>query len=281
MSIKALRRSAFLAVFWIILLFVTLTTATYAWFTISATTNVEPMSSAVSEGDVNLLIAARKDGSFDIQCSLQLTGSPEYLAPVSTADLDKFYEATAQTREGISVLYRDVTAQTDKKLLHGTVYLRSEYRDCDVYLRRAGLDFGNNGQILSALRLGMKITSQGGTRTLIFRLDELGNTQNAASAVTVSSKGTVVSAVNDTGKATLVKDPAVSLADYLAVENTENDGHPAAGRQALMHLNVDEVATVEFWLYMEGCDENCINAAQQKDTGIQLSFAGVPREEAQ
>ena len=281
MSIKALRRSAFLAVFWIILLFVTLTTATYAWFTISATTNVEPMSSAVSEGDVNLLIAASKDGPFDRQCSLQLTGSPEYLAPVSTADLDKFYEATAQTREGISVLYRDVTAQTDKKLLHGTVYLRSEYRDCDVYLRRAGLDFGNNGQILSALRLGMKITSQGGTQTLIFRLDELGNTQNAASAVTVSSKGTVVSAVNDTGKATLVKDPAVSLADYLAVENTENDGHPAAGRQALMHLNVDEVATVEFWLYMEGCDENCINVAQQKDTGIQLSFAGVPREEAQ
>ena len=47
-----------------------------------------------------------------------------------------------------------------------------------------------------------------------------------------------------------------------------------------MHLNVDEVATVEFWLYMEGCDDNCINAAQQKDTGIQLSFAGVPREEA-
>lgn len=279
MSIKALRRSAFLAVFWIILLFVTLTTATYAWFTISATTNVEPMSSAVSEGDVNLLIAARKDGSFDRQCSLQLTGSPEYLAPVSTADLDKFYEATAQTREGISVLYRDVTAQTDKKLLHGTVYLRSEYRDCDVYLRRAGLDFGNNGQILSALRLGMKITSQGGTQTLIFRLDELGNTQNAASAVTVSSKDTVVSAVNDTGKATLVKDPSVSLSDYLAVENAENDGRPAAGRVALMHLNVDEVATVEFWLYMEGCDENCINAAQQKDTGIQLSFAGVPREE--
>lgn len=278
MSKKRLQLSAFMALFWIMILAVTLTTATYAWFTISAVTNVEPMSSAVSEGDVNLLIASRREGPFDKQCGLQLTGSPEYLAPVSTADLDKFYEATAQTREGISVLYKDVTAETDTKLLHGTVYLRSEYRDCDVYLRRTGLDFGTGGQILAALRLGMKITSQGGTQTLIFRLDELGNTQNAASAVTVSSKGTVVSAINDTGKATLVKDPAVSLADYLAAEN---DGHPAAGREALMHLNVDEVATVEFWLYMEGCDENCINAAQQKDTGIQLSFAGVPREEAQ
>lgn len=281
MSKKRLQLSAFMALFWIMILAVTLTTATYAWFTISAVTNVEPMSSAVSEGDVNLLIASRREGPFDKQCGLQLTGSPEYLAPVSTADLDKFYEATAQTREGISVLYKDVTAETDTKLLHGTVYLRSEYRDCDVYLRSTGLDFGTGGQILAALRLGMKITSQGGTQTLIFRLDELGNTQNAASAVTVSSKGTVVSAINDTGKATLVKDPAVSLADYLAVENAENDGHPAAGREALMHLNVDEVATVEFWLYMEGCDENCINAAQQKDTGIQLSFAGVPREEAQ
>ncbi len=281
MKKKVWQGSAFLAVFWILLLLVTLTTATYAWFTISASTNVEPMNSAVSEGDASLQIASRKDGPFGEKCELILTGSPQYLAPVSTSDLNRFYEAVAQTREGISVLYRDVTKEADTKLLHGTVYLRSEYKACDVYLKRTGLDFGNTGQLLAALRLGMKITSQSGTDTFIFRLDAMGNTGNAASAVTTSEKGSVISSVNGNGKAVFVRDPAVDLADYLAVEQSEEDTKPGAGQKMLVHLNTDEVATVEFWLYMEGCDENCINAAQQKDTAISLAFAGVAKEDIQ
>lgn len=281
MKKKVWQGSAFLSVFWILLLLVTLTTATYAWFTISASTNVEPMNSAVSEGDASLQIASRKDGPFGEKCELILTGSPQYLSPVSTSDLNGFYEAVAQTREGISVLYRDVTKEADTKLLHGTVYLRSEYKACDVYLKRTGLDFGNTGQLLAALRLGMKITSQSGTETFIFRLDDMGNTGNAAAAVTTSEKGSVISSVNGNGKAVFVKDPAVDLADYLAVEQSEEDTKPGAGKKMLVHLNTDEVATVEFWLYMEGCDENCINAAQQKDTAISLAFAGVAKVDIQ
>ena len=281
MSKKRLQLSAFLAVFWMLILAVTLTTATYAWFTISAVTNVEPMSSAVSEGDANLLISSSKEGPFDKECKLQPEGKPDSLAPVSTSDLGHFYESTAQTRDGISFLYKDVTTQINTKVLHGTVYLRSEYRDCDVYLRRTGLDFGTTGQILAAMRLGLKITSESGTVTRIFRLDEMGNTGHAASTVTIPTKGMVVSSISSNGKASYDQDPSVSLSDYLAVENGENDTRPQAGREILVHLKKDEIAAVEFWLYMEGCDENCVNEAQQKDTGIQLSFAGVTKEDTQ
>ena len=281
MDKKGLQRSAFLAFFWIVILAVSLTTATYAWFTISAVTNVEPMSSAASAGDVNLVIANAKEGPFDKECQLRLTGNPEVLSPVSTSGLETFFEATVQNRQGISYLYKDVTKEIDTKLLHGTVYLRSEYRDCDVYLRRSGLDLGTDGQILAAMRLGLKITSKTGTTTRIFKLDQLGNTQNAASAVTTAARDTVVSGITAQGRGAFVKDPSVNIADYLAVEDGQNDPQPEAGREVLVHLDVDETATVEFWLYMEGCDENCINEAQKKDTGLQLSFAGVPREEQQ
>lgn len=281
MSKRKLQFSAFLALFWMVILAVTLTTATYAWFTISAITNVKPMSSAVSEGDANLLISSGKEGPFDKKCELHPEGNPGELSPVSTADLEHFYEPTAQTPDGISILYKDVTHNTNAKVLHGKVYLQSQYQDCDVYLRRKGLDFGTGGQILAALRLGMKITAESGTRTLIFRLDEMGNTASASSAVTTPAQGTVVSAIDQNSRATYIKDPSVSLKDYLAVEDGENDSRPGAGREALVHLKAEEIASVEFWLYMEGCDENCVNAAQQKDTGIQLSFAGVTQEDAQ
>lgn len=38
------------------------------------------------------------------------------------------------------------------------------------------------------------------------------------------------------------------------------------------------MASVEYWLYLEGCDEQCINEVQSKTSDIQLAFAGVEVE---
>ena len=279
MSKKKLQWSAFFAVCWILILAVTLTTATYAWFTISAVTNVEPMDGAVSRGDANLLISVDREGPFDKECRLRLSGNPQELQPVSTADLGHFYSASAQSG-GIVSQYRDVSERMDEKVLHGTLYLRSQYRDCDVYLKGTGLDFGVDGQMLAAMRLGMKIATQNGISVKIFRLDELGSTQGAASEVTIPSEGMVVSSVDQSGTAAYTADPSEGIGEYLAVENGVDDTEPEPGRQKLCSLRTDEVAEVEFWLYLEGCDENCINEVQQRDAGLQFAFAGVPVEES-
>ena len=52
--------------------------------------------------------------------------------------------------------------------------------------------------------------------------------------------------------------------------------HGNAGAKALMTLKAEEVATVEYWLYLEGCDPNCYNPVQSKDIALQLGFAGDP-----
>lgn len=46
-------------------------------------------------------------------------------------------------------------------------------------------------------------------------------------------------------------------------------------------LNADEVASVEYWLYLEGCDEQCSNPVQNRDSEIQLAFAGVDLDESE
>ena len=43
----------------------------------------------------------------------------------------------------------------------------------------------------------------------------------------------------------------------------------------LVSLETDEVASVEYWLYLEGCDEQCFNPVQNKDAGLMLAFVGV------
>lgn len=273
-----LRRTIYLAVFWIIVLAVTLITATYAWFTFSPDTNVTPMSSTVSEGAGDLLIANRENGTFDRECALILDSTSGILDPLSTVDLNRFYTATAQDRNGISILFADASDRVNTSTMHGKIYLKSENTDCDVYLRRSGLSLGGDAQTLAALRLGLRITTAGGVHTYIMKLDGMGDTSAAAARRTIAVAGAVVGAVDAQGNADLQRDPSVDISDFFAREQGANDTNPEAGNVALCRLQAEEVATVEYWLYLEGCDDHCIGEVQKKDIGLQLSFAGVTVE---
>lgn len=278
MESKRLKRTAYLAIVWLIVLAAILITATYAWFTFNPYTNVTPMSSTVSKGGASLLIANQKDGKFDKECVLNPESGTTVLSPVSSADLTKFFEATAQNREGISILFHDVSQKVNDYTIHGKVYLKCENEDCDVYLRRFGINVGKDGQTLAALRMGMNVSTSSGTHNYIMKLDAMGDTANAAKKRTIATDNSVVSAIDKNGNASFEKDPAVEISQFFAKENGTDDPEPEAGEQVFCRLKAGEIATVEYWLYLEGCDINCINEVQKKDIALQLSFAGVAQQ---
>lgn len=47
------------------------------------------------------------------------------------------------------------------------------------------------------------------------------------------------------------------------------------GQQPLFTLGANEVASVRYFVYMEGCDANCITEAQSKNFTLQFAFAGA------
>ena len=49
--------------------------------------------------------------------------------------------------------------------------------------------------------------------------------------------------------------------------------------QSLCTLDADEIAQVEYWLYLEGCDPECYNPVQSRDAVLQLAFTSNPAEE--
>ncbi len=269
-----LKKQLKLTIFWIVFLIIVAVGTTYAWFTVTGmpSTNVTPMAGTVSEGDTNLLISNSYGGPFDKTCELVLSGNPDSLRPLSTADLTHFYRATAQNNEGITVLYANADNRADQDALHGTVYLQCQNASCDVYFNRDELNLGSDVQALAAMRLGMRITSSSGTQTLIFRLDDMGSTGGAQSARTIASAGSVVASVAGSGEPVFTSDLSQGIGGYMAQTNG-NAYNP--GSQKLMTLQAEEVATVEYWLYLEGCDDQCFNPVQNKASQLCLAFAGV------
>ena len=278
MNAKHSIRLLTIALLWLLLAALALGGATYAWFTFNNATNVEPMAGTVGDGAVSLLISASLDGPFDKECDLPLEQAVEELLPVSTADLQTFYASTAQNKQGITLRYRDVTEQAPQRLMHGTVYLQSKNRGCDVYFFEPKLSFGSDGQALSALRLVLKLTTEtDGEQLLFFRLDDLGG-GGAEEQATVTGDNVVVSSIDAGGQPGYTADPAEDIGAYLAQADGEEDTTPRAGEQALCALQADEVASVEYWLYLEGCDTACVNAVQTRELSLQLGFAGVSAE---
>lgn len=278
MNAKHSIRVLLISLLWLLLAALTLGGATYAWFTFNNATNVEPMAGTVGDGAVSLLISASRDGPFDKECDLPLEQAVEELLPVSTADLQTFYASAAQNKQGITLRYRDVTEQAPQRLMHGTVYLQSKNRGCDVYFFEPKLSFGSDGQALSALRLVLKLTTEtDGEQLLFFRLDDLGG-GGAEEQATVTGDNVVVSSIDAGGQPGYTADPAEDIGAYLAQADGEEDTTPRAGEQALCALQADEVASVEYWLYLEGCDTACVNAVQTRELSLQLGFAGVSAE---
>lgn len=279
---KKLKHSFYFTIFWVLLILAVIAGTTYAWFTLTgrSSVNVTPMGGTVSEGDTVLLISNSESGPFDKNCELILSGNPEALKPVSTADLTSFYRATAQNNEGIAVRYSDASGETDQNTLHGTVYLQCRYAPCKVYFDRNELKLGNDAQALAAMRLGLKITTRGGSNTYILKLDDMGSTAGAEAVRTVPGADTVVSSVNGDGQAVYTADPSVGIAACMAADGSE-EGTYEAGREMLCSLEADEVASVEYWLYLEGCDDNCSNPVQNRSSELQLAFAGVSAAEKQ
>ena len=279
-EVDQLKKSFLKAVLWILFLLAAATGSTYAWFSLTGmhSTNVTPMAGTVSEGDTVLMISTDKNGPFEKTCDLVLSGNPESMKPLSTENLEHFYRATAQNKKGIAILYDNADSRVDQDTLHGTVYLQCQNAPCRVYFNRESLKLGSDEQSLAAMRLGMKITSHEGSKTFIWKLDDMGSTSGAQSTLTVPKASTVVSDISDNGKPVYADDPAEEITAYMAGNGDSEDVYKD-GNQMLAQLNKDEVAEVEYWLYLEGCDEQCSNSVQNRDSQIQLAFAGVDLEE--
>ena len=263
------RRRLVVTAAWLLALVAAFTAATLAWFSSSRETNVTPVAHAVSESGYDLQISSSANGPWDTTVALAVTDKTLY--PISTADLSQWWCGTFQNAAGITMDYKDVTSQLEDYALTGTVYLKGGSAALDVYLYPGRMSVATDPQLLAALRLGVIIQSSAGTTTYIFACDDLGSTAGATAQRTTAQDGVVVAG---SGGWNYTADPAQSINAY-AMDGSGDTPTARAGAQPICTLAANEVAMVRYFIYMEGCDANCITQAQARDLTLQLAFAAA------
>ena len=270
---KTNRKTAYLAIAAAVVALLLVSVATYAWFTSNQSVRTTRADARTGQADVQLLISEYGGSQFTnaVSCYIPQVNQAnrEYLLPVSTADLKTFL-FNSMTPDGFASSFS--LDSNEEHVFHGRVYLKSQDAAHNVYFDRLNMTFGEDVQAHAAMRLGMKISTSKGTDTYIFRLDELIDTYSAEVQRTIPEGIMVIASSDAMGVPYYYPDPCVNLLDYCI--QTAGD-QSSGGAKALCNIPTNEIATVEYWLYLEGCDDNCINAVQMRDVALQFAFTGV------
>lgn len=264
------RRRMAVAAAWLLVLVAALSAATLAWFSNSRFTNVTPVAHAVSEEGSDLQIGLSASGPWDTTVSLAQADKTLY--PISTVDLSNFWRASFQNAAGITTDYSNCTQALEDYALTGTLYLKGGASALNIYLYPGQMGATNDPQLLAALRLGFIVSTQAGTQTRIFTMDDLGSTAGATARRTTAQDNVVVQGAGSSWS--YAADPASSIGAY-AMDGTGDTPTVRTGATPLCTLVANEVAQVRYFVYMEGCDANCIDEAQARDITLQLAFAAA------
>jgi hypothetical protein len=274
----------------ILALLLSVSAATYAWFTSNRVAGTDQISARSDSDTVELLIASSESGLTSGKNETDLssvgTGSLTNLLPVSTSDLAIFlYNPSTAYDEQSGGEYTSnfVVAEDDSRYYHGRVYLRAsadgshEGERMALYLDQSTTSGGilaqaSEGNLLKAARLGLTFDQ---TNPVIFRgSEDAGNAADQARNTMLNGKvlsdDQVLTWQN--GTVTSTKDPAVSLDSYTITL----DGNQARlPQQPILYLELNRTYAVDVYFYLEGCDPDCSNEVWYNRADLHLAFYGI------
>lgn len=259
----------------------TLTTATYAWFSTNREVETSRVTSRTGSEQLELQIsnlggqdfAPMKDASGTYnEVPLKQRSTP--LLPVSTADLDTFVYCPFTVDNNAEHFLQT----TDEAYYyHDTIYLKAAAQGFPqgsrmaLYLDNAEEPIvqADGGELLTAARLGLTFD---GKDPVIFSLSDVNEgTGNSRPGGVPLESGKVLT-VRD-GEVVPEDDPAIALADGQLFAGGDSDQPPIA------YLELNRVYAVDVYFYLEGCDPDCLDRrVGQKQAVLNLAFFGLLEE---
>lgn len=274
------------SVFMMLIIAMSLTTATYAWFTSSRVVHTDRVVSQSSTDTVELLVSSTGGDDFHGSNEAVITRvnntATDELMPVSTADLKNFVYNDGSV-ESMAVHF----ARSDGEYYyHGRIYLRADavnHRDEDklaLYFDESDdkgpLFQSNADSVLNALRLGITID---GETFYIFRVsDESNPGQNRVLNTRLNGVELGGNQVIDSSQDTLraVSDPSVPLMEYMVDRDGTTKGNTI---KPILLMDLNRVYTLDIYVYLEGCDPDCSEAVQLGNLDFYLAFYGILTKE--
>ena len=268
---RKLIKTAIVAVIYAIIILLTLSVSTYAWFTSNRTVGTNRVNASVAQTDISLYVGSSADTVNSEVCDIAHvnTHDLENLRPVSTSDLSTFIYSVAG--KGFS------RVEDEKYIYHGRVYIRAvaegttSYSRLALYFENAGdlLKADEGSHLLNAARLGFTFD---GSRPVILNLSQESNGEGhtinntyLSGSTTAMEAGNVLTYSGDT--VTPVSDPSIYIGDTVLGEN---------GRATpFAYIDLNRTYAMDIYFYLEGCDPDCSDYVQKDGVTLQLYFSGV------
>ena len=288
-----LSKTAIIALITLLALLLSLTVATYAWFTSNRTVSTTWVEMRSSSSDVQLLVSELGGDLFrgEEECPIVQVNNVdvEKLMPVSTVDLETFVY-NQSTIEDYATQFEML--QDENYYYHGRVYLKaegegqSEDARLALYFDGSAVSGGpliqndpqyrneNDGLLLNASRLGI-LFDEDYDEPFIFALSEEENPDDARMRNTklndvVLEEGYVLTYRGN--MVTAEEDPAVLLDDYTVDTGTAGAAFP---EKPLLMMEINKVYQMDVFFYLEGCDPDCTDSVSFDGVDLHLAFFGV------
>lgn len=282
---KQLRRRLTIAMAALLITFVAVLSATYAWYVYNTgrhTTNVRMAAGA----GVNLQISNAYDGTYG--SAAVLNSFSGQLVPVSTNRISGGFQKVLEFTEGNAgqaKMVADIFGSGGQNDYYRTsLFLRTNGSATDIYLSDIGYeDSDENHPISSAIRVGLVVHKAGKNQAIqgeyIFAISDKKNPQAEYNTAT-GREGYVLDCTRTDGS-TVPFAPYTSDAYCIYNQNTgevtlKNNSRKLCTISGNGDGQSGAPVEIELYIWLEGCDEDCtLNLCSQTLRNLAVSFAGT------
>ena len=286
MTKQQLRRSLYIAVIVMAVAFLSMATATFAWYIYNTGAHTTKVHMAAGSS-VSLQISGSYNGTYSTSVSLSnLVGK---LNPVSTDQIvsssdtplfqraSRFEEKPSADEPGLFAKYFDTAKATD--FFKTSLYIKSGGGDCALYISNIGYTDSSTAKPLStAIRVGFVTHTPGASGSVstqrIFEINPTGHNPEAKYNTYTGQEGYVLDSSKTDG-ATVPFTPYTS-ANYAKYDSASGAVSLQTGSVKLADIKADSnPICVDVYIWLEGCDSDCIeNLIGESLKNISVQFAG-------
>lgn len=289
MEAKKLKRKFTGALLALLITFLAVASATYAWYIYNTSQHTTNVRMAAGAG-VNLQISNAYNGVYGSSAVLESFSGQ--LVPVSTNKISAGFQKVTefasgyQTKTGLAASIFGSGEQND--YYHTSLFLRTTGGTLDIYMSDIGFEDSDEASpISSAIRLGLVVHKAGEHQALdneyIFAISDKKNPEAEYNTAT-GQEGYVLDALRKDGTTVPFK-PYTS--DEYCIYNKETgavkrkDGSlKICTISGAADGSVGESVEIELYIWLEGCDEDYTsNLCRQTLRNLAVSFAGVKTDQ--
>ena len=290
-DIGSLQKTILISLVWILILCISLGSATYAWFTGNQRVTTGHVTGRVAQDDLALLLGTSEgDLAADTETEIGRVNSSadNLLLPVSTADLQSWARATVISESAGYGRYEEIDIdEHGSYCYHGQIYMEvrtgrpESYEGMRAAIYLENTDMGDIGTdddasgILAASRLGFIFADDTSDAKILYFDDAQetsGRRSNTYIGNTYEGEGRVLAVSG--GSVNAVEDPAIAISEV-----TVTDDMTEYPESSLAVIDLNTPTLVDIYFYLEGCDPDCVESISTSNVTMRLGFYAALTQE--